>query len=337
MVFRRFARIARVIHMMNQSEGTTIRIIMQELEITERSVYRLLEGLELLNIPFFSEQVPGERTVRYKLLPEFASRLPGLSLPKLELNLPELISLCMASADAGAMSGTVLEQALLTARGKLGAVLPENLSGVMGRLENAFVACPGREKFLDGKEEFVESLVLAIISLRRCRVRYFSFRSNREKVYLLDPLHFFEHQGGLYLFAHILEYNEVRTLAVHRIMGVEMLDETFNYPVSFDVQEKLKEPFGIVANDPVTVTVRMSAQEACYAMEQRFFAEKEVMEEPDGSLIVTFTTSGRRDLLSWVMGALGEVEVLLPLELRKEAAKIGIIIKSRHGLDDKSD
>ena len=330
MVFRRFARIARVIHLMNRPEGATIKDVMHELEITERSVYRLLEGLELLNIPFFSEHVPGERTVRYKLLPEFASRLPGLSLPKFELNLMELISLCMASADAGAMSGTGFEQALSTARGKLGAVLPENLSDVMGRLENVFVACPGREKFIDGKEEFVESLVLAILCFRRCRVRYYSFSSDREKVYLMEPLHFFEHQGGLYLFANIPEYGDVRTFAVHRIMGVEMLDGTFNYPESFDVQEKLKEPFGIVANDPLTVTVRLSAQESCYAMEQRFFAEQDVSDEPDGSLVVTFTTSGRRDVISWVLGSLGEIEILEPDDLKDEIQQIAKRIASLH-------
>ena len=330
MVFRRFARVARVIHLMNQPNGTTIRELMQELEVTERSVYRVLDGLDLLSVPFFTEQVPGERTLRYKLAPDFAAKLPTFSIPNFGLNLLELVALCIACADPGPMRGTGLEQALTSSKNKLAASLPNGLSEKMSRLLEAFVSMPQREKILDGKEEFVENLVQAILSRHCCRMKYHSFSSGKVKSYCLEPLHFFEYQGGLYLYANVPAYNDIRIFAVQRIQHVEILDEQFIYPEHFDVESKLREPFGVIINDPLTVTVQMNAHERDYAIEQRFFANQDLIQHPDGSVTATFTTSGRRDVISWVLGSLGNIEVMEPKDLRDEIFRLSKEIASLH-------
>lgn len=337
MVFARFARLARIIDLMNRPGGVTIRQMMDELEIQERSVYRALQGLELLNVDFFKEPVPGAPCMRYRLAPDYAAKLPTFSLPHFDLNFSELMALCLACADSGPMRGTGLEKALKTAFNKFSAQLPVELVECMDGLSEVFVALPEREKMLDGKEELIESLVNAILNHRCCRMRYYSFHSREEKTYLLEPLHFFEHQGGLYLFANIPAYDDVRMLAVQRMLEVEVLAEKFQYPKSFDVHAKLREPFGLIINDPLTVTVRLSPNASRYALEQRFFVSQEKTCHPDGSIATTITTSGRRDVLSWVLGSMGEVEILAPEDLREEVCRLGSEVAGIHGRNHRKD
>lgn len=331
MVFLRFAPLARILDLMNKPQGVTVQELVTELEISERSVYRAFDRLDILNVPYFSEREPDGRRVRYRLDPDFAIQLPSFSLPRFRFSLSELVALWLSCADPGPLSGTDLEKALKTAQAKFAVLLPEALSTSLEKLSNIFVALPEREKVLDGKEELVEKLINAILASRRCRMRYNSFHSGEEKTYILEPLHFFEYQGGLYLFANIPAYDDVRMLAVHRILDVEALDDEYQYPAGFNAKEKLREPFGIIINDPLTVTVRLSPNASRYALEQRFFTTQNMTRHEDGSLTTTFTTSGRRDVLSWVLGSLGDVEVLAPEDLRAEAARLAGNLAGVHG------
>ncbi|MBN2140569.1 MAG: WYL domain-containing protein [Desulfovibrionaceae bacterium] len=62
----------------------------------------------------------------------------------------------------------------------------------------------------------------------------------------------------------------------------------------------------------------MPASDAKYILERKFFQRQDIREQPDGSLLIHVETSGRWDLIHWVLSRGAEVELPEPEDLREE-------------------
>ena len=149
-------------------------------------------------------------------------------------------------------------------------------------------------------------------------VSYFSFYDEKEKHYLMEPLHFFESNGGMYIFVRVPKHDTIRTLAVERIQKLEKSEETFSYPENFDPEKLLEASFDIIYDDPVSLRLWVSPGQAKYIRERRFFKNQTITENKDGSLILAIETSGWDDVKRWVMSLGAEARVISPQKLRKE-------------------
>ena len=58
-------------------------------------------------------------------------------------------------------------------------------------------------------------------------MRYASASSRRTKEYVVEPQRLAFAQGGIYLFAWVPEYQQMRTFAAERIETFALMDETF--------------------------------------------------------------------------------------------------------------
>jgi predicted DNA-binding transcriptional regulator YafY len=134
----------------------------------------------------------------------------------------------------------------------------------------------------------------------------------------IDPLHFFERDGGLYLFVRTTAYGDIRVLAVERIKELVKTEDDFVYPEGFDPEERLRSAFNITMDDPIEVRIRFSAGQARYIRERRWADQQMIEEEGDGSVILTLQTSGWWDVKRWVLSFGAEAEILEPIELREE-------------------
>jgi hypothetical protein len=59
-------------------------------------------------------------------------------------------------------------------------------------------------------------------------------------------LHFFENNGGLYLFVKAKSFGDIRTLAVERILEVSITTSSFTYRENFNPEEFLETAFDLV-------------------------------------------------------------------------------------------
>ena len=100
----------------------------------------------------------------------------------------------------------------------------------------------------------------AIIQRNCCSARYHSFKEDEVKDYEIQPLHFFEDNGGLYVFVNIPLYGEIRTLAMERIQELNVSDATFDYPADFDAEEFLGASLGIIRDRRVSVKIWFAAE-----------------------------------------------------------------------------
>lgn len=131
-------------------------------------------------------------------------------------------------------------------------------------------------------------------------------------------MHFFEHGGGLYLFANTTDFGDIRTLAVERIEEIELTETSFAYPDDFDPGKWLDEAFTIFGDDQFETQIWFSAEQAKYIKERIWARQQKIFEQADGSIILEMTTSGRWDVARWVMGFGSQAEVLSPQDFRNE-------------------
>jgi len=315
-------RMFRAVDLLSTPAGATKQELADHLGVDKRTVQRLLGLLEELNFPVYDEQdgPSGEKT--WRMVDTYVMKLPNITLPDIRLTLPELIALYLVKGEAQLFHGTEIEKLADSAFRKLSFFMPEGLSRQLAKIQTLFVPSSKFAKDYTGKEKIIDALRRGMIEQKRCAVQYHSFRSGKKRDYNLDPLRFFENNGGLYIFAYITDYHEIRTLAVERIERLQVTDVSFQYPESFDPEKLLSSAFGIIFDKPFQAKIRFSREVAPYIRERTWAPNQRITEsEADGSLILEMETSGWLDVKRWVMSYGMHAEVLKPQEMRREIAE----------------
>jgi len=83
-------KLLKAINLLASPRGVTIKRIMEDLNISRRSTFRLLQALEELGIPLIDDRpIPrGEKT--YRLTESYVVRLPNMTIPTPGFSEPEL-------------------------------------------------------------------------------------------------------------------------------------------------------------------------------------------------------------------------------------------------------
>lgn len=176
-------------------------------------------------------------------------------------------------------------------------------------------------KDYSGKEEIIDSCTDAMLKKRTCYVKYHSFSSDEIKNFKIDPLCFFENNGGLYLFVNATSLGDIRILAVERIQEITPTELVFECPEDFDPAALLDSAFEIVYDDPIEVKVWFSSDQARYVKERTWAKGQSITEQPDDSIILEMKTSGWWHVKKWVLSFGCEARVLEPGGLRKDVAQ----------------
>jgi predicted DNA-binding transcriptional regulator YafY len=216
-------RMLRAVDLLSTPTGATKQQLADHLGVDKRTVERLLGLLQELNFPIYDEPDSLSGKKYWKLVDTYVMKLPNITLPDIRLTLAEIIALYLVKGEVQLFHGTEIEKLADSAFGKMSFFMPDGLSEQLEKIRTLFVPSSKFAKDYTGKEEIIDGLRRAMVEHKRCAAKYHSFSSGKMRDYLLDPLKFFENNGGLYVFAYITAYDRIRTLAVERI---ERLDVT---------------------------------------------------------------------------------------------------------------
>jgi hypothetical protein len=159
---------------------------------------------------------------------------------------------------------------------------------------------------------------------------------NRRQV---DPYYLTFFDGGFYLIGYCHWRKTERIFAVERIRELKMLAARFEVRPGFDAEAYLKDAWGIIQGELVTVKVVFSKSVARYVRDRLWHPSQKIGELPDGRLGVTMRVADTLEVRRWILGYGPEAEVIDPASLRESlrqeaaalAAKLGPIRKGLAG------
>jgi predicted DNA-binding transcriptional regulator YafY len=257
---------------------------------------------------------------------------PSYRLPYLQFTQSELIALGLAERMIGASRGTPFEKDLKRALAKLQDVLPGDGSIDLESIADWVSVLPG----VLSRYDAASFCALAAAVARRVRVEmvYWTASRNQTTRRKVDPYDLALLDGDWYLLGYCHERRSVRIFAVQRIRELKPIEETFDRPPAFRIDQFLQGSFRAIRGDAShDVALRFNPASACRVAEKEWHASQTLEPQPDGSLIVRFHVTDLREIKRWVLSWGADCEVLQPRELCESIVREACQILQRQGVN----
>ena len=122
--FANTVKFLKAINLLASPNGTTIKGLMDNLDISRRSVFRLLQALEELGIPITDNQPQHKMQKKYRLMEAYVLKLPNIVLPNPGLTTEEIIHVLALLETCKRYNLVKENRVFLSAMEKLKAMLP---------------------------------------------------------------------------------------------------------------------------------------------------------------------------------------------------------------------
>ena len=198
---QQLVKLLKAIDFLSQTGGITKKELAEKLEVSERQVYRIINRIRDLRFPLDDEKIPMEKEKRWKFDEHFIKKLPNMNIPDVSLSPSEIISLYLLKGEEKLYQGTEIEKTINSAFNKIGRFLPDETTEQLKKIKTLFVPAAKFKKDYSGKDDIIDKLTEAMLEKKSCLTEYHSFYDDEFKSLRINPLHFFERNGGLYFFA----------------------------------------------------------------------------------------------------------------------------------------
>ena len=146
--------------------------------------------------------------------------------------------------------------------------------------------------------------------------------------YTLHPYHLLAYHGNWYVFAWNMDKERVATFAISRFRQIESTGARFAPPTDFVPKAYAKDAFGITGGEkPIKVRLLFEPKLAVYITERQWHPSQQFHVRPDGRVVMTFETTGWKEVVRWVLSWMPDVKVLSPMNLREricEKLEVGL-------------
>lgn len=287
-----------VTHLGKHRRGMTVNQLSEATGASRATLYRDLRLLREVGAPVITERINGE--VRYKLL--------GQSYPPLLPTSMQVAALHFARRMMSPLAGTrlVAEFDMLLARFSP-ALTAEPLTSERVSL---------RPPAANARRYCVKAVDQAIQDGKRIVFSYQSVNQSTSRIRRADPISLRFHDGQLYLIAHDIERQALRTFKLARVRDIEILEQPASPHPEYDENTLFAYSAKVWTGAPVHVTVRLSAHVARFAGEWPLAPTQTLEPQRDGSVIVHAQVAGTVEAMRWVLRWGDSAEAIAPQELR---------------------
>jgi predicted DNA-binding transcriptional regulator YafY len=278
-------------------------------EVSERTVYRDIQVLGEVGIPIIA--LPGEG---YRLI-------EGFSLPPIVFSEDEARALFLSAALFHGMAAEgATRRSNTTALEKIRAVLPkatlEQLEALSAVVSFGAVSRPK----LEFDNDRLGLLQYAIQQRRVAHLRYQSPQDNQITERDIEPLHLVSLDSTWILVAHCRLRRSQRHFRVDRIDQLKLRHERF-------------APREFVPGAPPAeqrAVLRVDADAIRWVRERQHYGLIAEYPLETGDVQMVYLLQSAPQMLPWVLGWGGQVEVLEPAELRRSVAEAAARLAERH-------
>lgn len=304
----KLVRLLKIISLIENRQGASMKMLVQECEVSYRTIYRDIEALSQGGMPIFFDPDAG----RYRFTEK-------VFLKPLTFSLDEAAALIQCSG-AFVKDTMPMSQALQRAQERILASLPADRQRKVDELRSAIDIRVAQ--YPDQVCTDVFSCVEQAVSRRtRIQVIYYTKSTDIENERKLDPYLITYRGTAWYLVAYCHLRQAVKLFRVDRIRQISLLAETFDYPKNFSAAAFFEGSWVIEQGEPVQVRLRFNPEVARWLRGRQYHPSQHTTDEQDGSLIYEVTVTGTREITRWILGFGAAVEVLSPPELRRQVAE----------------
>ncbi len=290
--------------------GKSVLELAQTLGCHSRTVYRDLEALQVAGFPFYNEQV-GKQSF-WSLMDTAKRKIP------LPLDLTELMALYFSRDMMKMLKNTMFYDSLETLFQKIKSTLPPEYLNYLSRIENSLTVHTKPYKPYGEYREIINRVNEAVLQRRWISIDYYSMHRHENSRREVSPYKIWFFDGSFYMIGYCRLRKEVRIFALDRIRKLEITQENFEIPETFDMDGFMKSSFGVFHGEPVQVQVRFSPDIAGYIAEKVWHDSQTIEFEKDGSILFTAEVAGTDEIKFWILNWGAKAEVLAPESLRDE-------------------
>jgi len=196
--------------------------------------------------------------------------------------------------------------------------LPAETIQYLEKIEESFEVGSKPYKQYDQLRETINRISDATINRRIIEIDYFTMSRKEKTRRKVAPYKIWLFDGAFYLVGNCGLREDIRIFALDRIKSLELLDETFEMPEDFKVEDFMRASFGVFHGKPQTVRIRFAADVAGYISEKIWHDTQKIVPQNDGSLIFEARVAGTDEIKFWLMTWGSKAQVLSPAALRDE-------------------
>lgn len=311
----RLVKMLDIIRLKSPSGGASLKDLIESCGVSERQIFRDLVTLDdQLKIPIIRPIKGDESKGKYSVSQSFLVNIG-----------PETASAIFLSALK--QKGSPLAVSINKVKDSLIAALfknhyKDNIQDLEVLQKRIFII-EDQLLEIENSGRQMNEIIRAIIESKQINLSYFTpsrgEASNRE----VKPFGLISKHNNWYLVGFCLNSKEIRTFRLDLIQKIRALDKSFDYPEDFSINDYLGDSWGVFNSDQCHDVVIKVLPGIAYRFKNYAYhpSQKLVKENDDGSIIVSYCTSGVYEFLAWIMQWGDLVEILEPEELRQDMKK----------------
>ncbi len=298
-----------ILKQIETNRWTTISDLAGHHIVSTKTIRRDLAALMEAGFPLWDERYEGK--VYWRLNEDYKG------LPLASLSLSETAALYFSKKLVINLAAPPFSNDIASAFKKIESALPERNIKFLDSLDNMISVRADAPKDLDHSKKTIAILMEAIGEEVSAKMQYYSVHSQQKKSYTIHPYRLMYFRGGLYLFAYVEEYQQIRTFAIERIESIEKTREPFEKPPDFSVESYLESAFGVVKEEPFDVEIIFSKDIAEYVRSRVWHPSQQVREIGGGRITMKLHVGGEFELGSWILSFGPSAVVVSPERLRR--------------------
>ncbi len=301
----RLARILRVLELVQSRGRWTTRAIAEEIECSERTVYRDLDVLRFAGIPYYRE---GDQ--------QFVRVRPDFRFPVMSLTDDEVLGLSVAALMTNSPGLDVTAGATPATR-KLAAVSKQETRELIDDAMRLVSVLDLKLADHSRHHAAIRSVQLALVQQKQISGVYESPYEAAPVKLKLHPFHLCLIKNAWYVIGRTAEDATPRTYRIARFKALRLVEEPAEIPNDFDLRGYFGNAWAVFRGKPTyDIQLKFTPAAAKIVTETVWHHTQVAKTHRDGSVTLTFRVDGLNEILNWVLSWSGKVTVVNPVELR---------------------
>ncbi|GIO05766.1 transcriptional regulator [Brevibacillus reuszeri] len=302
-------RLLSILLLLQNHERLTSKELAEKLEVSERTIHRDMEALSGAGVPVYAER---GASGGWSLSHGYRSNLTGLKTD-------ELLSLLLASPTT-LLRDLGMDESFDDALSKLESALPKTVQQSADNVRERLHIDGAGWHQSDETFPYLTLIQEAVWQERKLLIRY--NRSGTEVERLIHPLGLVAKRRVWYLVAQVEE--DLRTYRISRFISVQMLEESFVRPESFELasfwEQSTQDFKAALPRYPARIWVREQAMDRLAAERYVKIASTQSIENDWIEAEVEFHTL--ESACELVLGYGAQIKVIEPAPLRDKIIEV---------------